>query len=107
LLLLLATALSSGGTAKAKPTLVLVDSSPVVVGGRGFVRAERVTLRTGLNGRQITKRVSANRNGRFTVRLAEASAECDPFTVSAVGRAGSRATLRFQIPPPCGIVIAP
>lgn len=112
MLLLVATVLSSAGSsAKTKPTIALVDSSPVVVAGRGFVRAERVTLRAAVNGRQITKRVMANRNGRFTVRLVEdAIAECNPFTVSvsAVGRAGSRAMLRrIAIPPPCGIVIAP
>jgi hypothetical protein len=95
-------------SAKGRAKLVLVDASPVVVAGRGFAPAERVTLRTTLEGRRIAKRVTANRTGRFIVRFAATSAECDPFTVSAVGRAGSRATLRrIQIPPPCGIVITP
>jgi hypothetical protein len=108
LLLLLATVVSSGGSAKAKPTIKLVDESPVVVAGRGFVRSERVTLRTALNGRRITKVVTANRNGRFVARLAVTGDECNPFTVSAVGRAGSRAMLkRINIPPPCGPPIIP
>jgi hypothetical protein len=108
LLLLLATTLSSAGSAKAKPTIALVDASPVVVAGRGFARAERVTLRASVNGRSITRRVTASRIGRFTVRLAATNAECDPFTVTAVGRAGSRAMLkRINIPAPCGVPIAP
>jgi hypothetical protein len=108
LLLLLATTLSSAGSAKAKPTIALVDASPVVVAGRGFARAERVTLRASVNGRRITKVVTANQIGRFTVRLAVTNAECNPFTVSAVGREGSRAMLRrINIPPPCGPPIAP
>jgi hypothetical protein len=108
LLLLLATALSSAGSAKAKPTIVLVDASPVVVAGRGFVRAERVTLRAAVNGRHITRRVVANRVGRFTVSLAATNAACNPFTISAVGRAGSRAMLRrINIPAPCGPPITP
>jgi hypothetical protein len=108
LLLLLAASLTSAGSARAKAKLVLVDTQPVVVAGRGFAPAERVTLRTALNGRQITKRVTASRIGRFTVRLAATDAECYPFTVSAVGGEGSRAMLRrINIPPPCGIPITP
>ena len=108
MLLLLAATLSSAGSAKARPKLVLVDTQPVVVAGRGFAPAERVKLRAALNGRKITKRVTASRIGRFTVRLAATDAECDPFTVSAVGGEGSRAMLRrINIPAPCGIVITP
>jgi hypothetical protein len=108
LLLLVAATVSSAGSARPKAKLMLVDTQPVVVAGRGFAPAERVTLRTALNGRQVTKRVTASRIGRFTVRLAVTDAECDPFTVSAVGREGRRAMLRrINIPPPCGIPITP
>jgi hypothetical protein len=108
LAIVVAAALSSVGTAKGRAKLVLVDTHPVVVAGRGFAPAERVTLRTTLNGRRITKRVTASRTGRFTVRLAAEDAECTPLAVSAVGREGSRASLRkIVIPPPCGIPIAP
>ena len=108
LLLLLAASLTSAGSARPRAKLALVDTQPLVVAGRGFAPAERVTLRTALNGRQITKKVTASRIGRFTVRLAATNADCDPFTVSAAGRAGSRAMLRrINIPPPCGIVITP
>jgi hypothetical protein len=108
LAVVVAAALSSVGSAKGRAKLVLVDTHPVVVAGRGFAPAERVTLRTTLNGRRITKHVTATRTGRFTVRLATEDAECTPLAISAVGREGSRASLRkIVIPPPCGIPIAP
>jgi hypothetical protein len=108
LLLLVAVPLASGGTSRARATIALADDSPVVVAGRGFARAERVTLRTTVNGRRFTRIVVAGRYGRFTARVANVDAECSPFAVSAVGERGSRAALRrIKIPPPCGPPIAP
>jgi hypothetical protein len=108
LALLVAVSLASTESTKGKAKLVLVGTNPVVVAGLGFERAERVTLRTRLDGRRITKHVTAGRTGRFRVLLAATNAECDSFSVSAIGREGSRATAaRTGIPAPCGIVIAP
>jgi hypothetical protein len=108
LAVLLAASFSSAGSAKRKAKLAVVDANPVVVAGRGFTPAERVTLRTRLDRRRITKRVTASRTGRFTVSLAATNAECDSFTVSAIGREGSRATAGWSgVPPPCGVVITP
>jgi hypothetical protein len=88
--------------------VTLVSDSPVAVTGRGFARGERVTLRTAVNGRQFATTVRATVAGRFTATFSEASAACQPFAVSAVGRLGSRATFRrIEIPPPCGPPIQP
>jgi hypothetical protein len=97
-----------GSETKRRPVVTLLSDSPVAVVGRGFARRERVTLRTAVNGRQFTKTVRATLAGRFTATFSEANAECRPFSVSAVGRLGSRATFRrIEIPPPCGPPIQP
>lgn len=108
LFLIVALLVTPAGAGKARAKVMLVDDSPLVVSGRAFVRAERVTLRTSLEGRRYTKRIVASQVGRFTTRIANVDAECSPFVVTAVGARGSRATLRrIIIPPPCGIPIAP
>jgi hypothetical protein len=93
---------------KRRPVLSLLDDGPVSVAGRGFARGERVTVRTAVSGRTFAQTVRATRAGRFTATFTEADAACQPFTVTAVGRAGSRATFRrIEIPPPCGPPIQP
>jgi hypothetical protein len=98
-----AAATAPASETKRRPVVALLDDRPVAVAGRGFARGERVTLRTAVGGRQFAKTVRATQAGRFTATFAEADAACQPFSVSAVGRLGSRATFRrIEIPPPCG-----
>jgi hypothetical protein len=93
---------------KRRSAVTLLDDRPVTIAGRGFVRGERVTLRTAVNGRRFTKTVRATVAGRFTATFAEANAACQAFAVSAIGRLGSRAAFRrIEIPPPCGPPIQP
>lgn len=98
---------ASGVTRRA--TLAVANDNPVVVVGRGFLRGERVTLRTSINGQLYKKTVVANTLGRFSTQLAQVDAECWPFAVSAVGARGSRATAlrKIVIPPPCSVPIQP
>ena len=104
---LVASAVATPSTeTKRRPVVALLNDAPVSVAGRGFARGERVTVRTAVSGRAFAKTVRATRAGRFTATFTEANAACQPFTVSAVGRLGSRATFRrIEIPPPCGPLI--
>jgi hypothetical protein len=98
---------SAPGKSKPRPTVVLVAETPLTVAGRGFLRGERVTLRTAFAGRSYLRVVRANALGRFVARFG-ASPECSPFAISAIGRSGRAAVFRrIEIPPPCGVVIQP
>jgi hypothetical protein len=70
-------------------TLAVKSLRPLVISGRGFKPGERVRV-TGAG----TKRTTATRAGRFTVRMG--TPRCDGFTIVARGSAGSRGTLAFQ-----------
>jgi hypothetical protein len=99
---------SASADARPRATVTVVDDSPVVVIGRGFARAERVTLRALVEGRRYSRVVRAGPTGRFKARFETVSAKCRALQVSAVGRTGRTAAFRrFEIPPPCGIVIQP
>lgn len=96
--------------AERKPAIVLVSDGPVALRGRGFASRERLTVRVSISRRVYTKRLRATALGTFTVRFADAAiTECDPFSVSVTGSAGSRAGLsrKIQIPPACGIAPQP
>lgn len=99
------TAAASGfGTEGAgRPSVSLVDEAPLVVAGRGFKAGERVKVVVSVARGEYRKMVSASSRGRFTVRFASADASCGPVYVAAVGKEGSRASLRRRgIPGPCG-----
>jgi hypothetical protein len=94
------------GAGVRRPAVALASESPVAVAGAGFRRGERVRVRATVDGRTTARVAVAGRTGRFVVRFAAVDATCKPVTVAAVGALGSRAALRrFEIPPPCGIVI--
>lgn len=63
--------------------------------GTGFVPGEnvRVTVLEALPGK-VTRRVTADANGTFVVRLNAAVDRCNGYTVTAVGDKGSRASYR-------------
>jgi hypothetical protein len=106
-------AVSAAGPTMAAPELeaerrtavVMTNESPVVVAGRGFAARERIALSVRIGARAYMKALRATAAGTFRATFAQADAQCHPYTVTAVGRAGSRAvqTRRFNIPPPCGI----
>jgi hypothetical protein len=108
--LVAAVAVATAGAArdaetKRRPAVVMTSEYPVVVAGRGFVGRERITLRVVTGSGAYAKALRATVAGTFRATFADADAQCYPYTVTAVGRAGSRAvqTRRFNIPPPCGI----
>ena len=86
-----------------RPTLALASETPLVVAGRGFKAGERVTVVAKVARGAFRKKVSAGTGGRFKARFAAADASCSPWSVTAVGGQGSRASLRrIRVPPPCG-----
>jgi hypothetical protein len=89
--------------ADAKPRLILLDRSPVVVRGLRFKADERVQVSAIIRGRsRVTKSVVAGPGGVFKVRFASMRpAECAFLTVIANGARGSRASFTLH-PPPCG-----
>jgi hypothetical protein len=91
--------------ATSKPTLRMVSESPFVVAGRGFKAGERVKVVAAAGDGELRKTLFASSRGRFTARFAT---NCRPVFITAVGRKGSRATLRIRgIPPPCGVDPSP
>ena len=88
---------------EAKPRLILLDRTPVVVRGLRFKADERVRVRAIVRGRvSVTKSVVAGPGGAFNVRFASMwPGECAFLTVHATGARGSRASFTLH-PPPCG-----
>jgi hypothetical protein len=90
------------GGAAAQPvrsggaTLMPRGLDPLVVGGSGFKRRERVRVTvTPTSGDGVTKRVRAKRNGSFSVRFYGLE-PCNGLEGVAVGRRGSRASFQFS-----------
>ena len=87
-----ATLASAGVT--ARPTLRLVDASPVALRGTGFKAHERVRVSV-YAGERATKRVSTGARGRFLVRFSSLDPNaCIGFSAVAVGNEGSRASFK-------------
>jgi hypothetical protein len=89
--------------AAAKPRLTLVRSQPLTVRGRGFHRHERVRVVVRQNSRvTVVHRLRAGRRGRFTTTFGGVGLDrCGSFSVTAFGRAGSRAMLKRPPLPAC------
>ena len=94
---------------KRLPSVAVTSEAPIVVVGRGFRSRERISLRLTVGNETFSRVLRATAAGRFRAAFAQVDASCYPFSVVAVGRAGSRATQtrRFTIPPPCGIAPQP
>ncbi len=93
---------ATGGGAAAQPlrsdgaTLTPSRLDPLVLGGSGFKRRERVRVTvTPTSGDRATKRVRAKRNGSFSVRF-DGLEPCNGLEGVAVGRRGSRASFQFS-----------
>jgi hypothetical protein len=97
----------SKGSSTAKPRLSLVSGAQLVIVGRGFRSAERVTVTASISGARAGKSLVTDGRGQFTARMRTGPA-CGPIYVVAVGSKGSRAVVRQPaIPAPCGIDPAP
>lgn len=82
----------TGAQGLARPSLVLVDGSPLVVRGSGFRANERVTVF--LQARENwTRRTDATSSGSFAMRFPEAAPVCGGVSAHAFGARGSRARL--------------
>ena len=77
-----------------RPTLRLMDASPVAFRGTGFKPHEHVRVSV-YAGDRATKRVVAGVRGRFVVRFSGLDPNaCAGFGAVAVGSDGSRATFK-------------
>lgn len=85
----LAWASISGATA-TRPTLRMVDRTPVVIRGVGFAPDERVTVVVAARSRW-SKRVTATSGGTFVARFKVVLGRCSRYSIQAFGSTGSRA----------------
>ena len=84
----------SSGTGKAQ--ILPAGLSPPAVKGSGFKPGENVTVRLVDGAAKATKRVKADRNGAFVVRLQTGYDRCNGMTVTAVGDQGSKSTFQLS-----------
>ena len=99
--LLAATGAFAGAT--SKPRLTLARTQPLTIRGRGFHRHERVRVVLRQAARPaVVHRLRAGRRGRFTTTFGGVALDrCGGFSITAVGRAGSRATFKRPPLPAC------
>lgn len=84
----------AAGRVTARPTLRLMDASPVAFRGAGFKAHERVRVSV-YAGARATKRVVAGVRGRFVVRFSNLDpSACTGFSAIAIGNEGSRASFK-------------
>jgi hypothetical protein len=77
-----------------RPTLRLMDTSPIAFRGAGFKAHERVRVSV-YAGERATKRLTAGARGRFVVRFSGLDPNaCVGFSAVAVGNEGSRASFK-------------
>jgi hypothetical protein len=98
--LLVAGSAGSGSASPSKPTLILVNPTPLVVRGAHFLSSERVTLTAALK-KPLHRTLTARKTGAFRVAFGVSPSRCTNYEVRAVGSKGSRATL--QVPVECPI----
>jgi hypothetical protein len=91
-------ALDRGSTSTRTARLHLADAAPLKLRGTGFVAGERVRVTVTAETRR-TKRVSADRSGRFVTRVAGVGYDrCNGLLAQAVGSEGSLARLKLPQP---------
>jgi hypothetical protein len=94
---------SAAPAARTSAALAIVQESPLVVEGRGFKPGERVTVQATFGGEDYKQTVTADKDGKLKVKVADLGSPCTAFRVSATGSGGSRAVTPRTIPPPCGM----
>jgi hypothetical protein len=100
LALLAFSAAVASAASSTRPSLRLMDRSPVSVRGAGFLGGERVTVHLSAGSRS-SKVVTAGGRGGFVARFARSLPRCTRYSVQAFGSKGSRASLRSGIAPDC------
>ena len=92
----------STGHEAQQATLRVVDRSPLTVAGAAFHPRERLTLRVAASDHRAARTLTSTASGRFRATFAFSVSPCEGYLVSAVGRNGSRATLKVtgECPPP-------
>jgi hypothetical protein len=94
-LAVLVLALPGWSAGPRRATLLLRQTSPLVVRGEGFgVREQVAVTATGTDRTFAT--VRATKSGRFTARFRLRVGRCTELTVRAVGSQGSRAILQRE-----------
>jgi len=94
----LALTVAAPGLAKSGPRVKLTAIAPAKVAGAGFHAGEVVRVVFVAPGIHKTRRVTATAAGRFSSVYAGVSVDlCASWKLTAVGNAGSRATLRSRI----------
>jgi len=88
--------LPAGVAAAPRPSAVQVStSSPFVVKGTHFRRAELVRVVVVFKAHDHARMVKATAKGKFTARFLRLSVQaCDRYSVRATGNKGSRAFIR-------------
>ena len=90
LLLLVVAGDASAATRPAKPSLRIVNLTPVTAAGRSFKPNEKVRL-LATSGSVAVKVVRADSAGRFAVKLDLRAVLCRGLVIQAFGARGSRA----------------
>ena len=94
--ILAAAATLASARATVRPTLRLVDASPIAFRGAGFEAHERVRVSV-YAGARATKRVVAGAHGGFVVRFSSLEPDaCAGLSALAIGSKGSRASFRLS-----------
>jgi hypothetical protein len=93
-LAVLVLALPGWSAGPRRATLLLRQTSPLVVRGEGFGVREQVAVTAGTDRTVAT--VRATKSGRFTARFRLRVGRCTELTVRAVGSQGSRAILQRE-----------
>lgn len=92
-----AAAVLAAGSRATAAALRVVHLRPLDVRGSGFRSGERVKVSFGSASVDIVRFVRASTGGAFAVSFGVvAMPRCEAYSVSAIGRAGTRATLRAR-----------
>lgn len=99
---LAAVAATPGAIAAPEPVLTLVRMHPVIVDGSGFHSLERVLLVLREPSGVHRRRTRAGGSGAFSAQFKRVAVErCERFSITATGRAGSRASVVRRAPVGC------
>jgi hypothetical protein len=92
----------AAASAPLLPNLGIASRQPLVLVGRNFHAAERVSVRVALAGRSpLVRRADATAAGTFRVRFPLRLGRCGRLTAQAFGSEGSRARLLPLLLPSC------
>jgi hypothetical protein len=88
---------SVGANEPAKPSISVVDRTPVVLRGAGFGARERVLVTVSSGLLRATQRTTATYRGSFVVRFEAVRLPCAGATVVATGGRGHQARVKLSL----------